>query len=83
MAHYAQEWTGSGCEAQLAEAFLRKLGFLKHNILMVANNPQNGKRVLTKEMALSGMSWLIDGAKNGDHLVFYFSSKEYLSRKHN
>jgi len=69
-----EEWTGSGCEAQLAEAFLRKLGFLKHNILMVANNPQNGKRVLTKEMALSGMSWLIDGAKNGDHLVFYFSN---------
>lgn len=68
------EWAGSGCEAHLAEALLRKLGFLKHKIRMVANNPKLGKKVLTKKMLLSGLSWLVDGVRNGDHLVLYFSN---------
>ncbi|CAD7695238.1 unnamed protein product [Ostreobium quekettii] len=74
------EWAGSGCEAHLAEALLHKLGFLKHKILMVANNPKSGKKVLTKNMLMSGLAWLIDGVKSGDHLVFYFSNSSNFTQ---
>jgi len=74
------EWAGSGCEAHLAAALLPKLGFLKHKIMMVANNPKTGKKVLTKNMLMSGLAWLVDGVKSGDHLVFYFSNSSNFTQ---
>lgn len=67
-------WSGGCYEILLAQQLLQKFGFCQERIRCLTNRASCKVDMLSSDMLKEGIDWLVDGAKPGDHLVFFFTN---------
>ncbi|GMH32713.1 hypothetical protein BSKO_00547 [Bryopsis sp. KO-2023] len=67
-------WSASCYEILLAQQLLQKFGFCQDRIRCMTNRSSRKVDMLRSDMLKEGIDWLVDGAKPGDHLVFFFAN---------